>query len=189
MFIIYLHGLASSGLGDKSQAFMNAFGKDHVAAPDLPVNPIEVEKIVNNIVRKNEDYPLIFVGTSLGGFWANYFSQKWDTPCVIVNPATRPSKSLRKYLGRTISKYTKKETVVNEKDLEEYAKREKYLDQNPNDNSNINMFIANDDTIVSPEETMKNLPNASYVELKNDGGHRFEKYWNDVTERIQELLK
>jgi len=188
MFVIYLHGFAGIGMGDKSQAFVNAFGKEHVSSPDLPVNPIEVEKIINNIVRKNEDYPLIFVGTSLGGFWANYFSQKWDTLCVIVNPATRPSKSLKKYLGKTISKYTKKEIIVTEEDLLEYAKIEKYLSENTNEN-NISMFIANDDSIISPEETLKNLPNTSYVELKNDGGHRFEKYWNEVTARIQELLK
>lgn len=182
-----MHGFGSKGEGSKSQAFKNAFGTDHVVAPDLPVNPIEVEKIVNGIVRKNKDYPLVFVGTSLGGFWANYFSTKWDAPCIIVNPATRPSISLRKYFGKTIGKYTGKELNVTEEDLLEYAKREKYLEANPNDN-NISMFVANDDTVISPKETLNNLPNASYVDIKNNGGHRFEEYWSDVVARVKEIL-
>lgn len=188
MLVLYLHGYGSTGEGSKSQAFKNAFGNDHVSAPDLPINPIEVEKIINNIVRKNKDYPLIFVGTSLGGFWANYFSTKWDAPCILVNPATRPSISLRKYLGRSIGKYTGKELNVTEEDLLEYAKREEYLKANPNDN-NISMFIANDDSVISPEETLKNLPNSSYLNVKDTGGHRFEEDWGDVVERVKEILK
>jgi predicted esterase YcpF (UPF0227 family) len=40
----------------------------------------------------------IFVGCSLGGFWAAVHATAWRGKSVLINPATDPSESLRKYL-------------------------------------------------------------------------------------------
>ena len=189
MKIVYLHGFASVGEGNKSQIFKNFFGAEHVTAPDLPVNPSQVINIVNDIVRQNNDYPLIFVGTSLGGFWANYFAQKWDVPCVIVNPSTRPSISLKKYQNANIkNNVTQKPVEVTSRDITEYEKIEKYLATNTN-GALINMFIAKDDEVISPHNASEDIPFAASIVMKDNGGHRFEMHWNDVVTKIQELLK
>lgn len=145
--------------------------------------------MVDGIVRENTDYPLIFVGTSIGGFWANYFAQKWDTLCVIVNPATKPSKTLAQYVGKTVKNYaTGQPIVVTHADLIGYEKREKYLATHT-DASRINMFVASDDNVISPDETLASLPNAAFTDIKKTGGHRFEEHWNDVITRIKALLQ
>jgi uncharacterized protein len=189
MQIFYIHGFASSGNSSKSIALKQVFGANNVIAPDFPVNPDMIEKMVNDLVRKNKNYPIIFVGTSIGGFWANYFAQKWDTLCVIVNPATKPSKTLAKYVGKKVKNYaTGQSVIVTPADLAGYEKREQYLSTHT-DASRINMFIASDDDVVSPQETLSSLPDTAFTDIKNTGGHRFEKYWNDVISRIKILLK
>ena len=110
-------------------------------------------------------------------------------PCVIVNPATRPSKSLAKYVGKTITNMGNgKPVTVTQEDLDAYSAREQYLANNTNGKL-INMFLATDDLVIDPTETLENLPYTSFLELKKNGGHRFEEYWNEVVMRIQSILK
>ena len=189
MTIIYLHGFRSVGTSKKSEALRAAFGDENVFSPDLPVKPAEVEKLVENIIQNAKSYPIIFVGTSLGGFWADYFAQKWDAPCVLVNPAMKPSKSLQEYVGVQHRNFvTAEPVIVNPKDLEEYAAREKYLKENTN-GALINLFAAEDDKVIDVEETKEEIPYAVFSMFTMDGGHRFEKYWNDVVVRIRNILE
>ena len=74
--IVYLHGFASSGVSDKVTALKERFGDDKVIAPDLPFDPDEVVSLVYDVVRnfmknRKPDEKLVFVGTSLGAFYAN----------------------------------------------------------------------------------------------------------------------
>ena len=46
---------------------------------------------------------VVLIGTSLGGFWANYFGNRIDAHKVVVlNPVTEPDRQLRKYVGQTV---------------------------------------------------------------------------------------
>ena len=191
MKIIYLHGFASIGNSDKSAALRAKFGAENVAAPDLPVDPDEVESIVNQIISQNTSYPVIFVGTSLGGFWAHYFSQKWDAPCVIVNPATNPSVLLRKYIDAPAHNYYKNTPVpVTEKMLEGYAAREAWLQQEGNTNGSlINMFVATDDAVIDHKFTRAALPHTKLYAVMPNGGHRFMAHWDKVVAAVAGIMK
>ena len=70
--ILYFHGFASAGGGPKYQMLKDRFGnRTEVYSPDLPVNPIEVTNVVREHMQKHlSDITTIFVGSSLGGFYA-----------------------------------------------------------------------------------------------------------------------
>jgi predicted esterase YcpF (UPF0227 family) len=172
--IIYLHGYGSSGNGPKTDLLVQRFGRENVAAPDLPVNPNQVVAIVNKIVHETKTFPLIFVGSSLGGFWANYFAQLWDAPCIIVNPAILPSEQLLRH-------------GVSEKVADLYKPYEAKLYGDSLNNNLINLFAAKDDEIASYENTLKTFPNAKFTEITDTGGHRYLSNWNAVMDRIEEL--
>lgn len=42
----------------------------------------------------------------MGGFFANYFSERLQLPAVLINPAVYPHKLLKDYLGEQINPYT-----------------------------------------------------------------------------------
>ena len=51
MTILYLHGFASAGNGEKAQALRRRFGADQVLSPDLPVDLLAVRGTVDALLR------------------------------------------------------------------------------------------------------------------------------------------
>jgi predicted esterase YcpF (UPF0227 family) len=174
--IVYLHGLNSSGTGPKTDALIKRFGKENVVSPDLPIIPKQVENIVGKIVRETKNFPIVFVGTSLGGFWANYFAQLWDTRCVIVNPAILPSQELPS-LG--VSK-----NIANL-----YKPYEVRIYGDMLNGNRISLFAAKDDDVIPYDEMLKAFPNTASTIVTNTGGHRYLSNWNAVMDRVAEILE
>jgi len=192
MKIIYLHGFASTGVGPKSDALKLAFGTDNVLAPDLPLDPDAVEKLVDGLVTQTmleTPPPLIFAGTSLGGFWANYFAQQWNAPCVMVNPSLTPSKTMWEKAGQFVPNY---KTGVLMPVLKKYAakfeKREAFLRGNTNSNL-LHLFLAKDDNVLPYEQTLAGLPSVASCTVTETGGHIFTSQWDLVVEKIRELIR
>ena len=42
----------------------------------------------------------LFIGSSLGGFYASYFAEKFDSKAVLINPASNPYLGMKMYLGK-----------------------------------------------------------------------------------------
>ena len=97
MPIIYLHGFNSNENSTtikelrKEIPGLLSISYDYVNA-DIAFE--QINSLIANTLNKDPD--LILAGTSLGGFWANYFAQKYQLKCVLVNPVLHPSVSLRK---------------------------------------------------------------------------------------------
>ena len=97
MTIIYLHGFNSDGNSTtikeirKEIPGLLSISYDYVNA-DIAFQ--QIQSLIEDTLKKDPD--LIIAGTSLGGFWANYFGQKFHLKCLLVNPAINPSVTLRK---------------------------------------------------------------------------------------------
>ena len=176
MKIVYLHGYGSSGTSPKTAALVERFGRENVASPDLPVNPKQVETIVSKIIRETKSFPIVFVGSSLGGFWANYFAQLWDAPCVLVNPAILPSQSLPK-LG----------VLKNIADL--YKPYESRLYEYMDGGRHINLFAAKDDALLPYETTLKAFPKTASTTVTDTGGHGYFENWASVMDKVAEIVE
>ena len=186
--VIYLHGFASKGESPKSMALAENLVNHTVVAPDLPINPVEVERIVNDIVESHHERPVVFVGTSLGGFWANYFAQRFDAPCVIANPSPQPSATMALRLGKELPVYGTNRTIqVTPDDLAGFLRAEDYLARNTN-GALINLFVAQDDEQLSCDEMLRAFPFTESTVVTETGGHRFERNWYQVVKRVKELV-
>ncbi|OQX49851.1 MAG: hypothetical protein B5M46_03225 [Epsilonproteobacteria bacterium 4484_20] len=95
--ILFLHGFASCGKGQKSTALKAYFGEETVLAPDLPYAPFEVIPFLEEILRK-EPVDLI-IGSSLGAFYATCLAEKYRMKAVLLNPSTEPDETLKMYVG------------------------------------------------------------------------------------------
>lgn len=187
--IIHLHGFLSTGVSDKSNQIKAAFPDTKVLSPDLYFNPQQIIETVDQLIRglSVEDYPIVFVGTSLGGFWSNYFAQKYDCSCVIVNPCVDPSVT---FIGRTgeYKKYTVDEMVtVTDADLEQYAVLKSQSDSIYNGYL-VNLFLAKDDELIPYTDTLDVLKHTRSTVITQTGGHRFVDEWNQVIDKLKTLV-
>lgn len=195
--IVYLHGFASSSQTSKVAQLKEIFGEDHVTAPDLPENPAEVEALIKQIIIKYisnarnlgaeyENKPLIFVGTSLGAFYASYFASKYDSCGVIINPSVNPSATLARNLGRNVNYVTGEEFTLTLTHLNELTKMRNYMDECYN-GSFIHLYLAKDDEVIPYTEALSWYKHTASTVVKETGGHRFTEHWNEVIEKLKEI--
>lgn len=99
--LIYLHGFRSSPASFKARLLgerMAALGRSHrYACPQLPVSPREAVALV--AASWPLDASTTLVGSSLGGCYATHLAERTGCRAVLLNPATRPSSGLARYLG------------------------------------------------------------------------------------------
>lgn len=182
MKIVYLHGFGSQGMSAKSDQLKVRFGEHQVEAPDLPQDPTKVKHIIDQIVVKNRSWPLIFVGTSLGGFYARWAANHYDCPAVLVNPSVHPSKTLYQYLGVNRNYATGKQFEVTTADLDQLA----HMEQEAAGTSGalIHVFAAQDDAVIPHQDVLTALPHTAHLHVSPTGGHRYESGWPQVVEYI-----
>jgi hypothetical protein len=107
--IIFFHGYGSTGSTSLTgKMLVEHYGKENVHC--LSYNCKNAEDTIDNLsaqVRKIvlNNPEVLLVGISLGGFWANYFSEKYGLQVVLINPALEPTISLKKYNESHASTY------------------------------------------------------------------------------------
>ena len=115
--IILLHGF-NSAPGKKSkqiQEFLKENNLKHeyeLIIPKMSGEPRSAIREINKIIRSNKGIKVHLIGTSLGGFYANYFRAKFKEDFLIVhaiNPSWNPSESLRLYKNKELKNLKTKE--------------------------------------------------------------------------------
>jgi uncharacterized protein len=100
--IIYFHGYNSSSRSRKAQELKQYFD---VFAPDIPIDPVSASTVLfdfcSNVLKTHQS--IVFVGTSLGGYWAHTMAQQFASSCVLINPSCTPAETLAKYKDCTLN--------------------------------------------------------------------------------------
>jgi len=190
--IIYFHGFGSSGNSPKVATLKAKFGEENVIAPNLPNNPTDVTKLVVQLVQdwfahKQTNDKLVFVGTSLGAFYAGYFANVYDAPGVLVNPSVNPLESLKDRVGKNVNHATKEEFWLTLNDLEKLQAMRKYMSE-VYDGSLIHLFVAKDDEVIPYYDMLNWYQYTASTTVKETGGHRFAEHWLEVVDKLAELV-
>ena len=102
-FIVYFHGYGSSPKSDKVDRIKSILPDSEVYAFPIDINhdvaSPELEDAItfammNNFYTESET---IFIGTSLGAWWAAKMADKFGVRSVLINPCYDPVSSLEKY--------------------------------------------------------------------------------------------
>lgn len=129
MLVIYFHGFASSPKTEKVDILKRAGFK--VIAPKIDVDPDVADKeltafikaeLVKDMHSAQPTKMVAFIGTSLGGFWAARMSEKFDCPCLLINPAMHPEETLKQFIGEHKSYDDGKKFQLTAKIVEAYKK-------------------------------------------------------------------
>ncbi|MCM1512982.1 MAG: alpha/beta fold hydrolase [Oxalobacter formigenes] len=92
--ILYLHGFHSSPLSFKAQA-AEAYMKEHGLAgrffcPQLPESPMQSVMLAAQFMEGYEPGRVLLIGSSLGGYYANWLAERFGCKAVLLNPVVDP---------------------------------------------------------------------------------------------------
>jgi len=104
--ILYIHGFNSSGQSGKAQEVAEISPEEQVIAPDLPWQPEKAIALLEQLVQTHLDEKILLIGSSLGGYYAQYLGWRFEYPVVLINPALDPVPLLLGCVGEQTNYYT-----------------------------------------------------------------------------------
>lgn len=94
--ILYLHGFMSTPLSFKAQLLKKTLQelpeKNDYICPQLPMSPAESIDIAMHAVSQCSTGNLVVIGSSLGGYYANWIAEQLHCKAVLLNPVIDPWK-------------------------------------------------------------------------------------------------
>ena len=105
--LLYLHGFRSSPQSAKAQQMAQVVAREFPAVtwwcPQLPPSPKEAMDMVAAGIAAWPAQRMAVVGSSLGGFYATWVTERMGCKAALLNPAVDPARDLEKYIGDVTS--------------------------------------------------------------------------------------
>ena len=171
--ILYFHGFASSSDSNKAIVLKNYFSRNYkhseIVIPDLNNNFKKAVGQINKLVDDAKN-PIVFMGSSLGGYYAAFFSSKLKTKSVLINPAIPPLKDFEIYLGENKNYSTGEKFIITKDDIQ-YLRKFSYK-KYPNA-QNTYVLLESGDEVLNYKDTAKYF-SGSYIDVIYGGTHSYE---------------
>jgi len=114
--LLYLHGFNSSPRSEKATHFAEWLAQNApmvtLQIPELPATPDNISSFLDTIFTQSDECPVGIIGSSLGGYYATWLSQRYAVPAVVINPAVKPFELLLNFLGDNQNPYTGQKYVL-----------------------------------------------------------------------------
>lgn len=119
---VYLHGFNSSGDSAKGRYFVHALAPQPVFTPTYPPEPnAAIARLSQTLSTLPDDASPILIGSSLGGFYAQYLAHQFRLAAILINPALQPWLTLQPYLGWQTNFYSGERYHFGEQELGQLA--------------------------------------------------------------------
>jgi len=175
--ILYLHGFNSSPQSMKTQQTkayfsrnfpnVNFYSPQLASSPDRVIN--QLEGLIENSNNKNEQW--FFMGSSLGGYFSTYLSEKYQGKTVLINPAVKPFDLMSDYLGEQTNPYTGEVYQVEQHFIESL----KSLEQKNISKNNYLVMVQTGDEVLDYQQATKKYENCQLI-VQRGGDHSFIDY-------------
>ncbi|WP_456431215.1 YqiA/YcfP family alpha/beta fold hydrolase [Nitratifractor sp.] len=171
--ILYIHGFASSGLGEKARKVREYFG-EAVFAPSLSYVPElavdTLEQIALHCRKRHE--PLHLIGSSLGGFYALYLAARHNLQAVLVNPSLRPWETLAARTTQAVNYYDLTRFEWSPRHVESLRRFRVEPFPHP---EKVLLMLQTGDEVLDYRLARDALPGARLI-LEEGGSHAFEGF-------------
>ena len=171
--ILYFHGFASSSNSNKAKILKKYISKNYknaeIIIPDIDNNFKLAVNQIHDLID-NAKHPIVFIGSSLGGYYASYFSSKFKTKSVLINPAIPPLKDFEMYLGENENYSTGEKFVITPEDIRYIRKMsyKKYANA-----KNTYVLLESGDEVLNYKDAAKYF-SGSYLDIIYGGSHSYE---------------
>ncbi|MDQ2076450.1 YqiA/YcfP family alpha/beta fold hydrolase [Marinimicrobium sp. ABcell2] len=107
--LIYLHGFLSSPRSHKARQVADWLARERpditYVCPHLTPYPDRTRQQLETLVNGLSGERIYLMGSSLGGFWATWLSERYDLRTVLINPSVRPWDFMPDYLEVDLKGY------------------------------------------------------------------------------------
>jgi len=185
--IIYLHGFNSGGNAHKATWLRRHCAPIVVLSPTYePHRPHDavrdLRKFIARLDRENPDDPKrMLIGSSLGGFWAQYLAPEFGASLVLINPSVRPDETLARHTGRHPNHATGGETVLTANDV---ATLRDYRVEPCNPQVPTLLLLDEADEILDYRQAVAAFRGCGRTRVYPGGSHRFDH----LPEALPEIL-
>jgi len=179
--IIYIHGFGGSGKGVKAELFRSYYHDNNqkFIAPSLSYVPDLAISTLEELIESCDNKPKL-IGSSLGGYYAIYLSDRYNLKTVLINPSTKPVKTLPKFLEDKFA--------TNWYDLSSFEVTQKHLNmlkkyevKTPKE-ENFLLLLQKDDDVIDYRVADSKFKISKKI-ITTGGGHSFdgvEEYFKDI---------
>ena len=214
MNLIYIHGLDSDANSTKG-VLLEKYCQHHhpdinVLRPDLNKSPQDVfDKLISLVEEWGSDSKVVFVGSSLGGYFSTLVSNHTGCAALLLNPSTQPHVTLQRFAhdlllnndsneGQGEDELPKNQILytttggwdITSADLQWFADHQLSEVHYP---KKIAVFIKEGDELLNPELSKAFYQQqGSTVILQAGGDHRFSDFGEQlpmVINMLQDLVR
>ena len=173
MKVLYIHGFNS----DKNSSAKNLKKQLKHNVISLTYNSLEYFNIIKDSLIKqankhNNKEDLIFVGTSLGGLYANLIAGVLNSSAILINPVSDPINNLKQFLGKNKNFSTGEIWTLTEENLFSYEEfyHEKLYYQMPRV-----VILGKSDNIIDFKHSLDIWKDYAKIVITEDG-HQLVNY-------------
>lgn len=175
--LIYLHGFNSSPNSEKGQLLLSHLERLGLAsyfhAPLLPPDPQLALQRVEAIMKQHKaPQTVTLIGSSLGGFYATYFAERYGLKAVLVNPAIYPWRYLDAYIGTYLEPFTQVSYEITLADGHFLKSLSVSKLTYP---KNILLLLQTGDEIFNYQEALAKFPDAVH-DIQEGGCHHYDNF-------------
>ncbi|HEY9201681.1 MAG TPA: YqiA/YcfP family alpha/beta fold hydrolase [Gammaproteobacteria bacterium] len=175
--LIYIHGFNSSPNSYKASLlrdYANSINMpDILEIPELAHEPDHAIQQLQQLIKKYHSpqamRPLCFIGSSLGGYYATWLAEKYDSRVVLINPAVKPYELFEDYLGPNRNLYTGEEYELTMDHINQLKALEVEQISNPD---RYLLMIQTGDEVLDYKMAMNKYAAVPSI-VEEGGGHEF----------------
>ena len=184
--ILYFHGFKSSSKSSKAQNIKHFIAKNtkktKIIIPDLDDNFQNAHNQIEELIRLSGSN-IVFMGSSLGGYYASYFSQKLKKKAVLINPAVHPLKDFEVHLGENENYSSGNKFNISSKEIS-FVRTLSYKKLlTPND---LLILLESGDEILKYNKSASYFSGA-YIDIAFGGNHSYSSFKSKF-HKIQKFL-
>lgn len=165
--LIYIHGFNSSPASNTYRKLKVFFEDAH--ALEYPSEGLFADNLALlcqqvEALKPLATTPIVFVGSSLGGFYTSQVAPLFSANCMLINPAIRPAQSLRKFLGRNTYFYSGRQWDFTEAICDSY---QNFCDRRTAPIERL-VVIGRNDTTLDPQEGLQYWQDHATMHITDD---------------------
>lgn len=185
--ILYFHGFKSSSDSTKAKdlhKFISRRTRNTILiTPNIHDNFHDAHDQIINLIESNQPN-IFFMGSSLGGYYASFFSQKYNKKAVLINPAIPPLKDFEMHLGKNKNYSNGNKFIITKNDIN-YIRSLSYKKiLKP---KNLMILLESGDEILNYNDASSYF-SGSHIDILYGGDHSYSSF-KEKFNKIQDFLK
>jgi len=159
----------------KAQLTVHYFQQHHpeikVFCPQLLSSPNAAIAQLMEIIESNPQAEWLIMGSSLGGYFSTYLSEKYQAKAILINPAVKPYELLNNFLGEQLNPYTNECYQVKEQHIVDLE----LLKQEEITKKNYLVMVQTGDEVLDYQQAVEKYQHCQLV-VQEGGDHSFVNY-------------